>query len=271
MNKLGWIPDLPDHRDLEYRQARALPERLPTRVDLRPLMPPIYDQAELGSCVANATAAAFEFDLRLQSLPEFTPSRLFIYYNTRRMEDAIEQDAGCMIRDAAKSINVDGVCTEPQWPYVPTRFASTPPEYCYATGKANHSVKYMRVAQSELWIRGAMVSGFPVVLGITVYPSLMTEEVANSGVIPYPGSDEAPLGGHAVILCGYDQNRRVFILRNSWGTGWGQDGYATIPYAYILNENLCDDLWVIQSVVAGVPRQEPSDEWLAETFGWNEK
>jgi C1A family cysteine protease len=63
-----------------------------------------------------------------------------------------------------------------------------------------------------------------------------------------PGLHEAVLGGHAVLCVGYDDATQRFIVRNSWGSNWGQAGYFTIPYAYLLNENLADDFWTISLV-----------------------
>ena len=53
---------------------------------------------------------------------------------------------------------------------------------------------------------------------------------------------------HAILAVGYDDAQRRFIIRNSWGIDWGLKGYFTIPYAYVLDENLADDFWTIKSV-----------------------
>src|SRR5271165_1571544 len=99
----GWIPDIPDARD----RVLLLPKRagaLPPTVDLRAGCPPVYDQGQLGSCTANAIAGAVEFDRKKQNLPDFVPSRLFIYYNERAMEGTISSDSGAQIRDGIKSV-----------------------------------------------------------------------------------------------------------------------------------------------------------------------
>ena len=91
----GWRPDLPDHRDFIYRAAPARVKKLPPKADLRKLCPPVYNQGELGSCTANAIGAAFEFELMKQNkAKDFMPSRLFIYYNERVMENTVELDNG---------------------------------------------------------------------------------------------------------------------------------------------------------------------------------
>ena len=130
----GWKPELPDHRDLPYAAMRLSLEKpmaLPPQIDLRPGCPPVYNQGNLGSCTANAIAGAFEFDRKKQTLPDFMPSRLFIYWNERSMEGTVSQDSGAYIRDGIKSISKQGVCKETEWPYVVSKFANKPSKTCY--------------------------------------------------------------------------------------------------------------------------------------------
>ena len=63
-----------------------------------------------------------------------------------------------------------------------------------------------------------------------------------------PSPRESVVGGHAVLAVGYDDRGSVFRMRNSWGTKWGMKGYFTMPYAYLLDENLSDDFWQITLV-----------------------
>ena len=125
----GWIPDLPDHRDILYAAPVTAMQKLPMQVDLRPQCPKeVYDQGQLGSCTANAIAAAIEFDrMKLKLRPAFTPSRLFIYYNERVMEGTVDADSGAQIRDGIKSVATQGAPPEPQWPYDITKFRDRPP------------------------------------------------------------------------------------------------------------------------------------------------
>ena len=272
MYSLGWIKDSKDDRDYVYSASRALPATMPDKVNLRSLMPPIYDQGPLNSCVGNSIARAYQFSLRLQNYVDFTPARLFPYYNAREMEGMADQDGGCMIRDAAKSLNVQGICHESLWPYDVKKVLVKPSPKCYAEGKVDHSVNYSRVAQTELGLQQALVAGHPIVLGIIVYQSMMSEQVAKTGKIPLPSRvDGRPLGGHAITIAGYDKLRKEWLFANSWGTGWGDQGYGYLPWEYLLDRSLASDLWVIQTVVAGNAPTIPSNDWLAENFGWNDK
>src|SRR5436190_23995149 len=122
IQRFGWVPDLPDARDFLFSAPEAVLAALPTKVDLRRQMPPVYDQGQLGSCTANAIAAAYEFDQLAEKQPDFMPSRLFIYFNERTMEGTVDTDSGAMIRDGIKTVAKVGVCPENEWPYDIARF-----------------------------------------------------------------------------------------------------------------------------------------------------
>ncbi len=247
--RYGWVPDLPDQRDFLYAAPTPIMRRIPAKVNLRPRCPrTVYDQGQLGSCTGNAIAAAVEFDLMKQKDEVFTPSRLFIYYNERVMERTVEQDAGAMIRDGIKSVATRGACPESDWPYDVTRFAERPPEAAYRDAKQNLVTVYQRLVQDLNTMKGCLADGFPFVFGFTVYTSFESPEVARTGVMPMPGSREKVLGGHAVLAVGYDDGPRHFIVRNSWGKGWGDGGYFYMPYSYLTEGSLADDFWTVRSV-----------------------
>ena len=245
--RYGWIPDLPDHRDHVYSAPARMPA-LPDSVDLRPQCPPVYDQGELGSCTANAIAGALEFDRRKQQLPDFVPSRLFIYYNERVMEHTVASDSGAQIRDGIKSVAKIGVCPESEWPYDISKFTAKPPAQCYTDAKLDRAVSYQRVQQSLTQMQGCLASGIPFVAGISVYESFESDSVAKTGMVPMPHPTEQLLGGHAILICGYDVIKGVFTFRNSWGDSWADKGYGYLPFDYLLDKNLADDFWVIKTV-----------------------
>lgn len=252
--RYGWMPDLPDHRDLLYAAPLTALKALPPKVDLRKGCPPVFDQGQLGSCTANAIGGAFQFDQRKEALKSFVPSRLFIYYNERDMEGTTGQDSGAYIRDGIKSVNKLGVCPETMWPYDPSPFPPNPKltvkpsPACYAEAKKHTADQYSRVPRTLNQMKGCLASGYPFVFGFTVYESFESSQVAKTGVVPMPKPGEEVLGGHAVMAVGYDDSSQRFIVRNSWGTGWGIKGYFTMPYAYLLDGNLSDDFWTIRLV-----------------------
>jgi C1A family cysteine protease len=247
---LGWIPDTPDFRDHYYSVPDPVIERgLPKFVDMRDKCPTtIYNQGQIGSCTANAIAAAIEFDRLKQGLQDWTPSRLFIYYNERDIEGTINSDSGAMIRDGIKSINDKGAPTEDLWPYDVTRFTIQPSNDAYVEAKKHLALSYQRIDNDLVTMKGCLASGYPFVFGFSVYESMMSYDVASTGILNMPLPSEKLIGGHAVLACGFDDSTQRFTIRNSWGKEWGNGGYFTMPYEYLTNTNLCDDRWSVRIV-----------------------
>jgi C1A family cysteine protease len=239
--RYGWLPDLPDQRDHFYAAPVALAGQLPARVDLHPQCPLVYDQGRLGSCTANAIAAAVEFDRLKQKLADFTPSRLFIYYDERAIKQTTGSDSGAQIRDGIKSVAKQGDCPEPEWPYVISKFKTKPPAGCYADARKYRAVLYRCLTLVLSQLKGCLVLGYPFVFGFTVYESFKSVQVARTGHASLPQSGERAIGGHAVAGVDYDDARQWFVVRNSWGGRWGIKGCFTLPYAYLTDNNLVSD------------------------------
>jgi len=256
----GWIPDRPDQRDYLYKAIRPV-VRLPEKTDLREFCSSVEDQGQLGSCTANALAGNLEYLDRkgilgtcptsqvaqmgnLRSWTGYTDvSRLFIYYNERVLEGTIEYDAGATLRDGIKTLRKQGVCWEKAWPYVIERFDKKPPRKCYAEAKKHCIESYHRINNLPEMLT-CLAEGYPFVFGFTVYESFQSQRVAKTGVANMPGKKEKVLGGHAVMAVGYNQSQKRFLVRNSWGTKWGKNGYFTMPYEYL--ETLSADFWTIR-------------------------
>src|SRR6185312_8266354 len=146
----GWVPDLPDQRDLLYSAPMMVMKKVPPLVDLRKKCPKVYNQGPLGSCTANALSGAFEFARKKQKLKDFMPSRLFIYYNERVMINTVNSDSGAYIRDGIKSLNKKGVCPEKEWPYIEEKFTDTPPKKCYTHALQCAIKSYQRLTNTNL-------------------------------------------------------------------------------------------------------------------------
>ena len=246
VRKYGWHPSL---RDKRTRKFSRLPAPLPPSVDWTSKLPPCYDQGGLGSCTANAIAGALQFLQAVKGETLVMPSRLFIYYNERVMEGSVDSDAGAELMDGIKSVNSKGVCPESEWPYEPTRLTYPPTPACYTDASKEQLLQYLSVDNTVLDdLKSALVQG-PVVGGFTVYDSFESDAVAASGVAPMPNlTTESVQGGHAILVAGYDSPTQLFKVRNSWGTGWGMNGYFTIPFAYFTDPDLAGDFWLCQKL-----------------------
>jgi C1A family cysteine protease len=245
--KYGWYNSNPDFRDYKCGIRRA---SKPKNSDLRPFMPPVYDQGQTSSCTGNAAAGAFEYDLMKQKLNAFVPSRLFIYYNERVLEGTTDQpDAGATIRDSVKALLKYGVPSEDMWAFDVNKVDTKPSDDVYQNALKNRIKNYASVPKTDLnSLAAILTSGSPIIFGATLYESFESDTVTSSGVVPMPGTTEKVLGGHAILIVGLDLDKKAFIVRNSWGVDWGLKGYCYMPIDYVTNSDLCDDFWVINSV-----------------------
>lgn len=247
---LGWRKDSLDRRDACFLPKISLfgMARLiaaPESFDLTPDMPPVYDQATLGSCTGNAIAGAIEYEMAKQGQEPFTPSRLFIYYNERVIEGTIEVDAGAEIRDGIKSANSQGVPPEPMWPYDISKFKQRPPNEAYEAAEHHQAIDYGVVTQYKEEIKQVISSGYPIIFGFTVYPNFyQIKDGDKTTVLDSITTPEPALGGHAVLMTGYTPEH--VIVRNSWGQEWGDNGYFRMAWDYILDQDMTSDMWAIK-------------------------
>lgn len=259
IKRYGWKPDPPDPRDKKML-VRTM-AHLPSSADLRDKMPPVYDQGDLGSCTANAIAGAHEYNQKVQLQTAFTPSRLAIYYDERVIEGTVQADAGAFIRDGMKVVSTQGAASEALWPYDISRYTMQPPQSFYEEARKHACIQYAAVPRSLGAFKTLLAAADPdpIVFGFSVPENFESQECARDGMLFLPGSREPMLGGHAVLIVGYDDNivfkrsgyrtsNGGFLVRNSWGPGWGIGGYFWMPYGYITNPNLSDDFWVLRRV-----------------------
>lgn len=262
MFTFGWLPDIPDQRDyrLQSFERQMLDAQLPAAVDLSQEIDWVYDQGALGSCVGNAAATIFRFTDNKQGGLNIKPSRLQIYYDARKLEGWQDWDSGAFIRDALKTLGAKGVSSEDTWPYDINKFAQQPPPEVYVEAEKHQSLTYMRVDHNLSAMKSCLAAGYPIIIGFTVYSNFFDAD--DDGVANMPSG--SVLGGHAVAIVGYDNAANRFKCANSWGEGWGNKGFFTIPYAYLTSSNLSDDLWTIRMVEEETapppPPPNPDDE-----------
>ena len=237
------------------------PKSLPLIVDLRSKCPPVYDQGNLGSCSAQACACTFS----LLNKNIFTPSRLFIYYNERLIDNSVDYDVGAYLQDGIYSLVKYGVCNEKLWPHIISKFAVKPPDACYTAALDYQVLAALNVVQTLTAMQTCLAAGVPFIVAINVYSSFLTSKVSTTGMVPMPNyAKDRFFGGHAVVCVGYNEKKKMWLMRNSWGTRWGIKGYFYLPYNYLLDPNLSSDIWNITQIenvgkvlVAPTPSQTP--------------
>lgn len=250
---LNWKRDLPHPGDRHWKDYAPRKWVLPSRVDLREYFPPIQDQGQMGSCTGNALAAALGY-LEMKGDPNFTypatagfdaVSRLFIYWKERVLEGDAYLDQGAMIRSGITALMQTGACTEKGWPYDEEHLFMRPTKEQFSEAWKHRLKDALRLDNRRLsQLRNCLAQGTPFVFGITVYSSFFS--VKSDGLVPTPPLvyDEI-MGGHALCAVGYDDIRKVFIVRNSWGSSWGENGYCYIPYEYLTSPYLAADFWAV--------------------------
>jgi C1A family cysteine protease len=278
----GWLPPMPDLRDYsaEHKEIKDLAKKLglankapnlPATVDLRQWCSPIEDQRSLGSCSAHAGVGIVEYFERKAYGKHIDGSRLFLYKCTRNLMH-VTGDTGAWLRNVMGALCLCGVPDEKYWPYTDKEgaeldgFDREPPAFVYAVADNFEALKYFchdpqsaNVAPATVLttVKSYLAAGIPSMFGFYGFPSF--ENTGIKGGIPYPCDGESAQWGHAIVAVGYDDAKKIknrqckkettgaLLIRNSWGTGWGDNGYGWLPYEYVLRK-LAMDFWSILSI-----------------------
>ncbi len=235
-----------DDDDVERRPFRSPLSQLPSAVDLRSWMTRVEEQGSLGSCTSNAVVGALEYLVRRETGRSVDLSRLFVYFNQRLWDDRIREDSGASIASGIRVLHRAGVPTERNWPYDRNLFAVQPPEPVFREAAEYRATDWWSLPVDGDALRACLASGFPVIFGTRVTESFV--KTPRNGMCGMPqGALDARHGRHALLLAGYDDARRVFIVRNSWGDDWGDAGYVYMPYDYVLNRQWTSSCWAFRT------------------------
>jgi len=214
---------------------------------------PIYDQLDLDSSTANAISYCYEFDLsKRHDVNIINPSRLFIYYNQRKLQknkDSESTNLGLSIHTGLNILHNIGICAENTWQYINNNYDILPSDEAYVEALNNKSVTYNAIDQDLKQIKSALINNYPVLFGFNVYDSFHNDNTTETGVVTVPLENEKLINSQAGVIVGFDDGDCVFIVRNSWGNNWGDQGYCYMPYEYILNSNLCSEFWILRQCV----------------------
>jgi len=238
----------PDARHYEPSAAIAAAV-LPPKVDLRPHMTPILNQGDTNSCVAHAVAGTYDYWVKKLQGKDVELSRLFVYYNARWRDNCQDKDEGATIQFAVDSLGEFGVCTEGVWPFNPKVVNLKPNPPAYQEGVLFRVQSKRKVPTDLTAWKQSLAQGLPIVFGCLLFDSF--DDCTNrGGVVPMPDPKDvarAEHDSHAMCCVGYSDVEKVFIVRNSWGPDWGDQGYCYMPYNYLMSDKFNDgDCWVFQ-------------------------
>jgi C1A family cysteine protease len=267
----GWLPPMPDMRDYsaDHKDIKKVAKNLglssrslsiPGSVDLRKWFSPIENQLSIGSCTAHAGMGVVEYFERRAFGKHIDGSRLFVYKTTRNLMQ-VTGDTGAWLRNVMGALCLCGVPAEKYWPYNVAGFDKEPPAFVYAVADNYEALQYFchdpqganvpgnKVLSS---VKKYLAGGVPSIFGFWGFSSFNNSDA--KGHIPYPCPGENAQWGHAIVAVGYDDKKKIkntqcnketkgaLLIRNSWGTGWGDAGYGWLPYDYVVNK-LAMDFW----------------------------
>ena len=242
--KYHWKLDIPDKRDYIYLQTNPI---TPDIVNLKEYCSPIKNQENSGSCTSHAIASAIELLNKKNNIISDV-SRLFIYYHERLIKGASNNNIGLSIRDGLKAVCKYGASLEKFWPYNINKLNDKPNIPAMADSLKRKITLYEKILDHDGCI-DCITNGYPVIAGFHVYSSFEKSNLHETGLMPYPDtSSEQRLGGHAVLLVGYDKINQLYIARNNRGSDWGDNGYFYMPFDVIRNPQMSGDFWAIKSV-----------------------
>lgn len=201
-------------------------------IDLRQSFTPVKSQGSLGSCSAFAVTSVIEYMIRRLTGEIRNMSEAFLYYNAREAVGKQNENCGTSIYRIIKEAMTAGICDESHHQYDENNFSAAPSDLAFAEAQKCLVVKAMNVKVETEAIKSAIADGHPVVISARIFDSFGSDR---AGFVRMPSPDEiSPREefSHAMVICGYSDDYKVFVIRNSWGEDFGDGGYCYMPYRY---------------------------------------
>ncbi len=201
-------------------------------IDLRQSFTPVKSQGSLGSCSAFAVTSVIEYMIRRLTGETRNMSEAFLYYNAREAVGKQNENCGTSIYRIIKEAMTAGICDESHHQYDENNFSAAPSDLAFAEAQKCLVVKAMNVKVETEAIKSAIADGHPVVISARIFDSFGSDR---AGFVRMPSPDEiSPREefSHAMVICGYSDDYKVFVVRNSWGEDFGDGGYCYMPYRY---------------------------------------
>lgn len=238
----GYIPDQPDSRDYKLSSISDKTLKNKNVVDYTSEMSPVKNQARKGACVGFAVAAMVEWQQQQEYLKEkkkgsaytrdkdhYNLSEQWIYHKAQEIDGFDDGTEGTTIRAAMKILNKQGVPTESGWEYDDSA-VNKPEFWAKPTARWNKSKSYYKI-ESIREMKETLQKIGPFVAGVLVYDTWSNP--TNSGYVSFPNDIYNYLGAHAICIVGYNEDKKRFKFKNSWGRSWGNNGYGWLSYRYM--------------------------------------
>jgi C1A family cysteine protease len=241
IQRLGANRDVHDVRDHMFAMP-PVAVTCPPHVDLRPWGGPVKDQGNEGSCTGHAFSSAREWMNRRYHGGSVILSPQSLYVDELIREGDFPNDDGAMSRTGCWVLQKRGCCEARLWPYVAGQITAPTPEQIQNAAQYKTAGYHRLAFLNDILTVLSLPKPWPVTVGFSVYESFMTQQVADTGIMPIPTPGEAYEGGHEVLCLGYDWPSQMGIMQNSWSDAWGQKGYFMMPFEVLTAPDT--DLWV---------------------------
>jgi C1A family cysteine protease len=265
--KMGWkfdnIENIEDNDNLGSSNNEEKIDELKYDIynKYKDYFPEIADQGNIESCVPTCISTVYYYlTMKQSNYLNFRISRLYLYYQFRRLYDNVKVDEGSTIRDCINILHKDGIVPEFLYPYIESRVFNNPSEFLEKYSKFCKCLGFENISRKV--IKQNLLLDNPVLCGIKLFESIYKDEVKNTGIINYSEEYDKILGGHCIILVGFDDDKKYFKFINSWGSTWGDKGFGYLPYEYIKNIRLSNEFYIIKNISNPSILLEESDSIL---------